>query len=179
MMGRPSRLTDDIQVRITQLVTVGVPPETAAMRCGIGTRLFYEWMARGRGVHRSRAPMRVYSDFAAVVLEAAARCEVALVLQIHEFIEGHRRGARGERAKSRLTLNQIRAIEWFLMKRAPQRWAERRSAPRSTPAKDADDKRARIVVTHAAKGAPEMPGPQSPEELASDVARSPRRRGAR
>lgn len=47
-VGRPSKLTPEIQERIVTLIVEGSYPEIAAQACGIGSTTFFRWMALGK-----------------------------------------------------------------------------------------------------------------------------------
>lgn len=54
MMARKTKLTEDVQARICDALSIGVPRNTAAQAGGITERTFYNWMERGEAGRRGR-----------------------------------------------------------------------------------------------------------------------------
>jgi hypothetical protein len=78
-MGRPTKLTPEIQERIVGLIRDGNAGETAAEAVGVRAATFYEWLARGEGTHSRDDPDGIYADFADAVTLARADAEVVAV----------------------------------------------------------------------------------------------------
>lgn len=77
-MGRPSKLTPEIQTRIVEAVTAGNYMETAAAYAGVGVSTFYRWMQEGED---PKSPKRK-REFREAVLQARAQAEVRNVTLI-------------------------------------------------------------------------------------------------
>ena len=56
-MGRPSKLTPEVQDRIARAITAGNYQDTAAQYAGISPATFYLWMQKAEGA-RHRRPGR-------------------------------------------------------------------------------------------------------------------------
>ena len=73
-MGRPTKLTLDVQSRVCEAVRAGNYLDVAAEFGGIGGTTFHRWMARGAKESSGR-----YRDFRTAVEKAERDAEVALV----------------------------------------------------------------------------------------------------
>ena len=126
MMGRPTKLTPEVQERIVQALRAGNYQETAAAYAGIGESTFYEWMERGRD-----EPGSVYSEFVEAVTKAKADAEVRDVALIDKAA----------------TDGSWQAAAWKLERKFPHRWGRVNrteiSGPDGAPVKvEVDAKRA-------------------------------------
>lgn len=72
--GAPSKLTDELQSRIVELLRNGAFVETACNHVGISKVSFYTWRKQGRVQKRGR-----YRDFLNATNKAQADAELALV----------------------------------------------------------------------------------------------------
>ena len=125
-MGRPTKLTPEVQERIVQALRAGNYQETAAAYAGIGESTFYEWMERGRD-----EPGSVYSEFVEAVTKAKADAEVRDVALIDKAA----------------TDGSWQAAAWKLERKFPHRWGRVNrteiSGPDGAPVKvEVDAKRA-------------------------------------
>lgn len=144
-MGRPTKLTPEVQEKIVSLVRAGNYPEVAAQAAGIAGRTYYEWMAKG---DEGRDP---YAQFQQAVKEAQAAAESHAVTIIRKAaMDG-----------------SWQAAAWFLERSKAERW--RRKENVELTGKDGgpveqkvlgDDKRAEVTALidelaarRAAKGA--------------------------
>lgn len=101
-MGRPSKLTPEVQAAIVKGVRAGNYPEIAAQSQGIHRATFFAWMERGR---TGEAP---YSDFRDAVTRAKAWAERKMV-----------------RVVRTAAVTDSRAAEWYLERSASDRWGRR------------------------------------------------------
>lgn len=77
--GRPDKLTDEIQKKITQAIQVGSFIETAAQYAGISKVTLYSWLDKGNKQERGK-----YRDFLNAVEQAFAMATVADLAKISE-----------------------------------------------------------------------------------------------
>jgi hypothetical protein len=103
--GRPSKLSPEVETRITNLLRVGNTVEIAAAAAGISPETFYDWMRRGE---RKGSREKKYRDFKAAVEQARAEAETTLVTRIAKA------AANGS----------WQAAGWLLERRSPERWAK-------------------------------------------------------
>lgn len=73
-MGRRSKLTPEVQERITDALTVGVPRATAASHAGISESTFYNWLEKGEAANRGR-----FVEFLEAVKAAETQAEMTAV----------------------------------------------------------------------------------------------------
>ena len=99
-MGRPTKLTPEVQEKIVSLVRAGNYPEVAAQAAGIDPRTYYRWMEKGED---GPAP---YGQFRHAVKEAQAAAESHAVTIIRKAaIDG-----------------SWQAAAWFLERSKAERW---------------------------------------------------------
>ena len=99
-MGRPTKLTPEVQEKIVSLVRAGNYPEVAAQAAGIDPRTYYRWMEKGED---GPAP---YGQFRHAVKEAQAAAESHAVTIIRKAaIDG-----------------SWQAAAWFLERSHPRKW---------------------------------------------------------
>ncbi len=107
-LGRPTKLTPDVQTEIVKRVGMGVSPEVAAQTQGINRATYYEWMARGRvgagdeTTHRSQP----FADFHDAVKAADADAEAHCLGVIRVA-----------------TNDSWQAAAWWLERKHPERWS--------------------------------------------------------
>ena len=77
-MGRPTKLTPELQADIIEALEHGMHQESAANRAGIAKGTFYNWLERGRN-----EPDTIYADFLDAVEKARARPEAEALEAIH------------------------------------------------------------------------------------------------
>jgi hypothetical protein len=141
-VSRAAKLTPELHERIVNMIRAGAYPEVAAAACGVGKRTFYEWVARGTKKHPSRPSRAKYRAFAEGVEAATALAEIRLLGKVNEFVEGTRQSRRvndPRRVKSRLSFQQILAVQWQLSRRFPERWAQRPPAGFELESRDGDE----------------------------------------
>lgn len=73
-MGRPSKLTDEVQQRIIDGIRLGVHLDVAAAYGGIHYATFRQWMTKGEGQSQGR-----YREFYEAVTQAERQLEMELV----------------------------------------------------------------------------------------------------
>jgi len=100
-MGRPTKLTPEIQSKIVDAVKIGNYPEVAAQAAGVGERTYYRWMEKGE-----EASSGIYRQFWQAIKEASAVGEVLAVESVRKHM--------GDNWQSAMT---------YLERRHPQRWA--------------------------------------------------------
>lgn len=99
-MGRPTKLTPEVQEKIVSLVRAGNYPEVAAQAAGVGRSTYYDWM---RWADEKGKP---YSDFSEAVKEAQAAAESHAVTIIRKAaMDG-----------------SWQAAAWFLERSKAERW---------------------------------------------------------
>jgi transposase len=72
-MGRPTKLTPEVQDKIVAALRAGNYQETAAMYAGVEARTFYRWMERGES---DGTEDEIYRQFRQAVEKAKADAEV-------------------------------------------------------------------------------------------------------
>lgn len=113
-MGRPTKLTKDVQQKIVSALTAGNYQDTAAAFAGVSKQTFYNWMERGRieneriaAGHKPRKAETPFVDFLDAVESARAQAEVRSVGLISK--------AANE--------GTWQAAAWYLERSHPQKWA--------------------------------------------------------
>jgi transposase len=102
-MGRPSKLTPEVQERICQAIRAGNYYEAACAYAGIGYSTFRAWMLKGE-----KAKSGKYREFMEAVTRAEYEAEVRMVAQWQKHMP-----------------EDYRAIRDFLERRYPDRWGRR------------------------------------------------------
>jgi hypothetical protein len=74
IVGRRSKLNDDIQVQLVKLISIGVTIETACANVGITDRTFYNWYRKGEAATRGK-----YFQFFQVITRARSQAHIAAV----------------------------------------------------------------------------------------------------
>lgn len=101
-MGRPTKLTPELQADLVRLIEAGNYVETAAGCCGVQPATVRDWVKRGVRGHKT------YRGFSTALKKAEARAEASGVVRI--------------RAAAK---NQWQADAWFLERKFPQRWGRK------------------------------------------------------
>ncbi len=102
-MGRPSKLTPEVQEKICQAIREGNYYEAACAYAGIGYSTFRMWMVKGE-----KAKSGKYREFVEAVKRAEYEAEARLVAQWQKHMP-----------------ENWQAIATFLERRYPQRWGKR------------------------------------------------------
>jgi transposase-like protein len=100
-VARPTKLTPEVQKRITDAISTGVPREAAAAAAGIGETTLYRWLQLGQ---EGKAP---YREFWEDLTRADYEYEAALVRQAN-----------------RHAITDSRMCQWLLARKFPQRWGD-------------------------------------------------------
>jgi transposase len=124
-MGRPLKLTKDLQTRLCKFLRQGCYREQAALCVGIGVSTFYRWMDLGEDQRRrvngrtktKRAP-RAYREFREAVENAEAVIEALMVETVRRSAFEVQTSVEGER----VIIKDWRAAAWFLERKARERW---------------------------------------------------------
>jgi hypothetical protein len=82
-MGRPCKLTPEIQAAIVARLSAGNYAEVAAASAGIHKATYYRWMARGRRAKRGQ-----FRGFCDAIKRAEADAEVAHIGHIKRIAKG-------------------------------------------------------------------------------------------
>ena len=104
-MGRPLKLTDEVQETICNAIKAGNYSEIAAKYAGVSSTTFYKWMALGDG-DNAESP---YREFREAVENARAIAEVRNIGLIQQAA----------------TNGTWQAAAWYLERTAPARWGRR------------------------------------------------------
>jgi len=111
-MGRPSKLTEEVQKRIENAIAGGNYYEAACKSAGIDYQTFRNWMKEGEaisnGSQKKTRSNKKYFEFFEVVQAAEARAEIRVVSQWQRQIPNNWQAARD-----------------FLARRFPDRWKPR------------------------------------------------------
>jgi len=104
-MGRPSKMTAAVRLRLTEAVEDGVPIREACRLAGIGERTYYDWMKRAEDPLQPQE----FAQFAADIAEARACAQEKLIktIQVASAEPKH-----------------WRAAAWLLERGYPANWAE-------------------------------------------------------
>lgn len=105
-MGRPTKLTPEIQDAICKAVEVGLRPDEAGPLVGVAPSTVREWLERGRGEHPTRASAP-YAAFAAAVEASQAK--------LRQVVVAHWRGHMPD---------SWQACRDFMARRFPLEWGE-------------------------------------------------------
>jgi hypothetical protein len=72
--GRPTRLTDDLQEMLVQLIEMGTPADTAVRSLGLAASTYYGWMQEGRDAMSGRR-----REFFIAIEQAKAKAQNRMV----------------------------------------------------------------------------------------------------
>lgn len=103
-MGRPTKLTPELQAEICELIRKGNFVETACEAVGVHKGTYYNWRNRGE-----RSAKGVYCDFFNAIKRAEADGEAAHVANI---------------AADNTNTKDWQRSAWWLERRYPQRWGK-------------------------------------------------------
>jgi len=102
-MGRPTKLTPEVQDAIVKLIRLGVPLDAAAAHAGIHPATFHAWRAKGR-----KAKSGLYHEFLDATKNAEGVGEASLALIVRQAAQ-----------------TSWQAAMTMMERRWPQRWARR------------------------------------------------------
>jgi hypothetical protein len=102
-MGRPTKLTPEVQDKIVAAIRAGNYQETAASYAGISEKTFYEWMNRGLSDDPSESH---FGEFREAVEKAKAAAEVRDVILIDKAAQD----------------GSWQAAAWKLERKFPNKW---------------------------------------------------------
>jgi transposase len=109
-IGRPTKLTPEVQARILEALEAGSSQEGAANYAGINPDTFYTWMRRG-----SQGESQ-FSEF----FDAVKRATGALEIELSSIVRGAAKSGNWQAAMT------------MMERKWPERWA-RREAPAPAP----------------------------------------------
>ncbi len=142
-IGRPTKLTPEVQRAMCERIEAGVSFDTAAELVGVGSDTVREWIARGLGRDKDRPPAPQFAGFAVAIARARAKDEarrIALITAAGEpsLLETVRETVDKNGKVTRITeRRQIpgdwRAHAWILERRDPERWGPVNVAPPTPP----------------------------------------------
>lgn len=112
-IGRPSKLTPELQERLVALIRAGNYVETAVLLVGLSKQTFYEWLRKGREQKRGK-----YAAFADAIERAAAEADERDLRRIDEAAD---KGI-------------WQAAAWRLERRRPDQFGRGGQAPPVDPA---------------------------------------------
>lgn len=101
-MGRPTKLTEDVEAKLIEWIRAGNYIETAAALCGVSKGTVFGWLRRGQEQRRGR-----YRDFLNAVRGAQAQAESRMLLYIEKSAK-----------------KDWRAAAWRLEHMRPRRYAQ-------------------------------------------------------
>ena len=104
-MGRPSKLTSEVQQKICDAIKRGNYYDVACEFAGIGRSTFFRWKNAGE-----KAKSGKYKDFWDAIKKAESEAEVMYVERIREAAED----------------GQWTAAAWYLERKYPDRWGRNR-----------------------------------------------------
>lgn len=125
-LGRPTKLTPQVQKTITDLLRLGNYFDTACQAAGIGERTGYDWLERGNAeIERRKKPNvkpgtktwdteQKYVDFSQSVEKASSDAEMLALSELRT----------GKKIVDKLTykVEDWQRIAWFLERRYPRKW---------------------------------------------------------
>lgn len=136
-VGRPTKLTPEVQEKILQALRAGNYAHVAAQYAGIHEATFYRWMQQGE-----QEPEGEYREFREAVMATTAAAEVRAVAHIQQAMP-----------------EDWKAAATFLERRYPDRWG-RRNAPEAQQ-QGAGKIVIREVVVHLPSGEAQESEPES------------------
>ena len=112
-MGRPTKLTKEIQQKIISALTAGNYQDTASAYAGISTSCFYNWLERGKkerdrliAGEKAKKAEEIFVEFVDAIESARAQAEVRSVALIQKAAND----------------GTWQAAAWYLERSHPQRW---------------------------------------------------------
>ena len=99
-VGRKTKLTKELIEKFTQLISVGMPVETACWLLGVNKQDFYNWLQKGENTHRNS----IYREFFDAIKKAEGQFILRNVASIQKAADN----------------GDIQASKWLLERRYPQ-----------------------------------------------------------
>jgi hypothetical protein len=99
-MGRPTKLTKELQVKIVEAIEAGNYQEVAAQSVGICRTTYFDWMKKGK-----EQKTGIYVDFSDAIQKARASAEMSCVSIIQAASH-----------------DSWQAAAWWLERTSPDRW---------------------------------------------------------
>lgn len=143
--GRPTKLTNEVRLRIIAKVRTGLPYPLAAQSVGISRSVADEWLRRGEDREQADRPdIEPFRSFALDVRQAQAQAAEMFHQLVFEGAVGWRpsRKTKGARAKSQLGEKNLFNARWVLERRYAEYYGQAQAALAvSVGADDATNKR--------------------------------------
>lgn len=130
-IGRPTKLTPELQAEMVNIIRVGNYVETACAYVGLNKSTFYDWLKRGareldrikqNPKARIRKEEEIFVEFSNAIKKAEAEAEARDVLIIGKAAE-----------------TQWQAAAWRLERRLPKKWG------RSRPYQEDEDRDSKVI----------------------------------
>jgi hypothetical protein len=102
-MGRPTKLTKEVQAELVKMLRAGSYVETACACIGIDKRSFYDWCKKGHAEKKGK-----HRDFLNAVREATGKAQLEASTEMRLFAK-----------------KNWKALAWFMSRRWPDQWAQR------------------------------------------------------
>lgn len=151
--GTPTKLTPERQAKIADLISKGVPIQTAVVVCGIRMPAYYKWMERGKS-EKDQGLSTIYTDFYDAIKKARADLEAELAQKWMEIgtqpksrkvrtwksypVEKEDGSVEIVRYLEKEVEEEVGAGDWqataeFLSRRYPENWSKKESVEVSGP----------------------------------------------
>jgi hypothetical protein len=102
-MGRPEKLTPELQEKLIQVIRTGAYIETAVQFIGLSKETFYAWIKKG-----AKAKGGKYKDFSDSIRKAMAETEVLDLIRLEK-----------------MSKEDAKIIMWRLERKFPSRWGRK------------------------------------------------------
>ena len=87
-MGRPTRLTPQVQQQIVSAVALGLSPTSAGAYLGLSKTVILYWIQRGLGTHPTRPQTPLYVAFVTALEKARAQDELRRMARLEQAAKG-------------------------------------------------------------------------------------------
>jgi hypothetical protein len=151
-LGRPSKLTPELQQQICTAIARGHYATTACAAAGVGEATYFRWLELGSDHLEKRGDRRVrvaaaspYREFREAVEKAKAVAQMAHMETIRDAAFTVEAGADGVQ---RVRAKNWTASAWYLERTAPHLFARREvvhTDPTATPKRPDDEPRPKVV----------------------------------
>jgi hypothetical protein len=111
-MGRPTKLTPEMQKKLCDVLAAGATRQDAAYHAGLRVQTLYDWLKRGRA-----AQSGLFREFSDAVKAAEAQCAIRCAAVIQRAAQG-----------SAEAPPEWKAACWWLERRRPKQFGPRLKA---------------------------------------------------